>query len=363
MIIRTARPNHIFRRLVLGIGHSQRGGSACFIGFLFACLVAESLRGQDVESSRIGSLNNLAVAAEAKMVKLYGAGGFAGLDAYQSGSFISADGYILTSWSTVLDVDKVIAVTSDGTRMEAELRGIDPNLEIAVLATGQPSPAYFDLQEKSDAGVGSRILALSNLFGIAAGNEMSSVQRGIIMTRTDLNARRGAFDAVYQGPVWIIDATTNNPGAAGGALVDFQGRFVGMLGKELRDQDANIWLSYAIPIDQLSSSIERIVAGQSVGASSVARRPADRPATLAGVGIVLVPNVLDKTPSYIDLVQPDSAAAKAGLQADDLILFLNSVRTGSQSVLIEELGYIDRSQQIALLVQRGKELVEILIKP
>ena len=88
------------------------------------------------EPADVGSVNSVVIPTELKVVKLYGAGGFAELDAYQSGFFVSADGHILTVWSTVLDVDKVVVVSSDGSRSEAELLGMDPNLEIAILATG-----------------------------------------------------------------------------------------------------------------------------------------------------------------------------------------------------------------------------------
>lgn len=322
-----------------------------------------SPRSQAAEPSRLGSVNSVAVAAELKTVKLYGAGGFAGLDSYQSGFFVSDEGYILTVWSTVLDVDKVIAVTSDGSRLEAELLGIDPNLEIAVLATNRGTNNYFDLSDAAEPRVGTRVIALSNLFGIAAGNEMASVQRGVVMALTELNARRGAFESVYQGPVLIIDALTNNPGAGGGALVDLNGKIAGMLGKELRDTNANIWLNYAIPIQRLQASVENLIAGKSIVRAAENRPVSDRPADLRVWGIALVPDVLTKTPAYVDLVAPGSPAARAGLENDDLILFLNSLRVASQSVLRAELKYVDRGDEVALLVQRGSELKEIIIAP
>jgi S1-C subfamily serine protease len=315
------------------------------------------------DSVGIGSVNGVAVSTEAKAVKIFGAGGVAGLDAYQSGFFVSPEGHVLTVWSTVLDADTIMVVTSDGSRLESKVVGIDPNLEIAVLATEQETDNYFDITQSLDAPVGGRVLAFSNLYGIATGNEMSSVQKGVIMARTELNARRGSFESVYQGPVFIIDAMTNNPGAAGGALTSFDGQLIGMLGKELRDSSANTWLNYAVPMSELRDSIERILAGKSIDRSASSRRMADRPTSLAEMGIVLIPNVLVKTPAFVDLVKADSAAELAGLESDDLILFVNSNRVSSQSALIEELKYIDRADAVALLVQRGTELKEIVVSP
>ena len=82
----------------------------------------------------------------------------------------------------------------------------------------------------------------------------------------------------------------------------------------------NTWLNYAIPIDELRQSVEEIRAGK-----FVARRDAEtekkpqRSLTLASLGIELVPDVLERTPAYVDRVRPGSAAAKAGIRPDDLI--------------------------------------------
>ena len=341
-----------------GLGRCMRRVLACCLAFCAASMshcCAQS-------NVAIGSLNSVAVSAELKTVKLYGAGGVAGLESYQSGFFIDDQGHILTVWSTVLDVDTVIAITSDGRRFEAKVVGIDPNLEIAVLETKQPVSEYFSLADAREAQVGERVLAFSNLFGIATGREMASVQKGVIMARTRLDARRGTFASVYQGPIYVMDAMTNNPGAAGGALTDFSGRLLGMLGKELRDARANVWLNYAIPAGQLTQSVENILSGKSIARAETDKPPVDRPHSLLALGIVLVPDVLPKTPAYVDLVKPDSAAAKAGLMNDDLVLFVNSTRITSQAALRQELATIDRGDAVVLLVQRGNELKEIAIR-
>jgi S1-C subfamily serine protease len=319
----------------------------------------ESLYAFDLSLDR---LQQVALRAELKTVKLFGAGGM-GLESYQSGFFVSAEGHILTVWSTVLDVSDIIAVTSDGRRLQAQVVGVDPNLELAVLKTDQPAPDFFSLTSTRDANAGDRVLAISNLFGIAAGNEMSSLQKGVVMTITELRARRGNFQSVYQGPALIIDAMTNNPGAAGGALIDLEGVLLGILGKELRDTNANIWINYALPVSKFKTSVDSIIQGKAIVRAGLSRKTADRPASLAGMGIVLVPNILNRTPAYVDLVIPDSPAAAAGLKPDDLILFVNSQRIASQTTLVDELKYIDRGDAIVLLVQRQNSLVEVMFNP
>ncbi len=311
--------------------------------------------------SGLGSINAVAVQAELKTVKLYGAGGIAGLDAYQSGFFISAEGHILTVWTNVLDVENIIAVTSDGSRYLANVVGIDPNLEIAVLETQEAPAAHFDLATAVRAQVGDRCLAVSNLFGIAAGEERSSVQRGIIMADTDLRARRGFIESVYSGRVYIIDAMTNNPGAAGGALVNMRGQLLALLGKELLDSSTATWINYAVPIEALKESVDSILAGDSIIRKANDRSMAQRPVQLESLGIVLIPNVLAKTPAYVDRVQRNSAAEQAGLASDDLILFVNSTRVTSQNTFTDALQYIDRTEDVVLMIQRSGELKELVL--
>ncbi len=334
----------------------------CFWAAFVYCSVPmlQVVADEPPEAPRLGSMNSVAVGTELKTVKLYGAGG-SGLDAFQSGIFITGEGHILTVWSTVLDAEEVIVLTSDGGRFTATTVGIDPNLEIAVLKTNAPPNNFFDLGQAGEAQVGSRVLAFSNLYGIATGSEMSSIQKGVIMARTNLQARRGSFESIYQGPVWVIDAITNNPGAAGGALTNLNGQLLGLLGKELRDSGANIWLNYAIPISELQESVTRILEGKSIDRASSTREFADRPTNLQELGIVLVPNILIKTPAFIDLVEIDSAAARAGLKSDDLILFVNSTRVSSQTALSMELRFVDQADDITLLVQRGNEIKEVVI--
>lgn len=313
------------------------------------------------QTSSLG-LHQAAIGSELKTVKLYGAGGL-GLDSFQSGFFISQEGHVLTVWSTVLDVSEIVAVTSDGRRLSAQVVGVDPNLELAVLQCNQPPPAYFSLDDSARAQPGQRVLAISNLFGIAAGNEMSSIQKGSVMSITELRAKRGNFQSVYQGPALVIDAMTNNPGAAGGALLNLQGQLLGMLGKELRDTSANIWINYAVPVEQFKESVNNILAGKTIVRSQVTRKAADRPVSLANLGLVLIPNVLGKTPAYVDLVEPKSRAAIAGVQPDDLILFVNSQRVASQTALMEELNSIDLGDPVLMMIQRGSELKEVILQP
>ena len=263
-----------------------------------------------------------------KIVKIYGVGGLRGLEAYQTGLLISPEGHILTVWSYVLDTDYITAVLSDGRKFAAKLLGADPGLEIAVLkidaGDGQSGTLpHFDLDQSARIDDGSRVLAFSNLFGVATGDEPASVQDGVVSVVTNLSARRGVFETPYHGTAYVIDAITNNVGAAGGALVTRRGQLTAMLGKQLRNALNNTWLNYAIPIEQLRRSVDEIRAGKFVARQQ--NEPEKKPPhalKLPLLGITLVPDVLERTPPYVDAVRAGSPAAVAGIRPDDLIVLV-----------------------------------------
>src|SRR4051794_15643083 len=169
------------------------------------------------------SYSEIIAQTQPKIVKIFGAGGLRGLEAYQSGFVISGEGHILTVWSYVLDSDVITVALNDGRKLEAQLVGMDPRLEIAVLKIDGTDFPHFNLDEAVALDAGARVLAFNNLYGIATGNEPSSVLHGIVTAKTDLAARSGAYETVYRGPVYVLDAMTNNPGAPGGALTDRRG--------------------------------------------------------------------------------------------------------------------------------------------
>lgn len=302
-------------------------------------------------------------ATQPKIVKIYGAGGLRGLEPYQSGFLISEAGHVLTVWSYVLDTDYITVTLDDGRKFQAELVGADPRFEVAVLKIPGEGLPHFTFDEAVDLGIGARVLAFNNLFGVATGDEAASVLHGIVSVKTNLAARRGAFETPYNGPVYVLDAMTNNPGAAGGALTDRSGKLAGLLGKELRNSQNNTWLNYAIPIDQLVQPVEDILSGKTAPRlSDDSSQKPQQPWKLSLLGTVLVPDVLPKTPPFVDRVIVDSPAARAGIKPDDLILFVNDRIATSCKNVDDELSYIDRIDPVSLVVQRGQQLLTFVIE-
>ena len=315
--------------------------------------------------SVVSAQNSLAVAVaeiQPKMVKVYGAGGLRGLEAFQSGFFISGDGYILTVWSYVLDSDAVDVTLFDGRKFEAQLVGMDPRLEIAVLKIEAGEVPYFNLDEAVELSAGARVLAVNNMYGVAFGSEAMSVLAGVVSAKADLAARSGVYETNYRGPVYVLDAMTNNPGAPGGALTDRRGRLAGLIGKELKNAQTNTLLNFAIPTSELTQAIDDIRAGKQRPSArdEDAKKPTE-PHTLARLGIQLISDPIERTPPFVEAVKPGSPAASAGLRRDDLILFVNGRIVASCNLVAEELSWIDRLEEVRLTVQREQELVELTL--
>ncbi|MAI72571.1 MAG: serine protease [Rhodopirellula sp.] len=302
--------------------------------------------------------------AQKRVVKIYGAGGLKGLEAYQSGFLVSPDGHIATAWSYVLDVEPVVLL-DDGRRFESKIVGFEPSLELAVLKIEATDTPFFELSEEPTVDWGDPVIAVSNLFNIATGNEPASVMQGTVASVTELNARRGTFKTPYRGEVLILDLIANNPGAAGGAVIDSDGKLAGMLGKELRDSTTGVWLNYAVPGNALRPTIGDIIAGRktTVADSATATLPRKDSHNPNALGLVMVPDVLETTPAYIDTVATDSPAANASLRPDDLILLVNGQRVDSQRTLRSLLRTIDRRDDVELTVQRDTQILPVTLQP
>lgn len=350
LILLYSRQSYTMRQFISYILYGIIIAAAC-------CILFDSVAFAVVDSrpETAGMLDR----AQTKIVKIYGAGGYRGLEAYQSGLLISPKGHILTAYSSVLDTDYITIYLADGRKFEAKLLGADPRLEAAVLKINAAELPYFDLDKAAKVDVGANVLALSNLFNVALGDEPASVQHGIVSAITKLDARRGAFETPYRGPVYVLDAKTNNPGSAGGALVGRREELLAMLGKELRNSSNNTWLNYAIPIDELRPSVEAIRNGKFVAERETGpNRKPPRSLSLEALGIVLIPDVLERTPPYVEQVRAGSPAEKAGARPDDLIVLLGDRLAQSCKQLRADLEYVDAVDPIKITVLRGGELLE-----
>jgi S1-C subfamily serine protease len=324
-------------------GRGQLRWIGAVVGAVLVCATAEA-----------EPLRQTIATAARKVVKIYGAGGLRGLESYQTGILVSPQGHVLTVMSTVLDADEIDCVLDDGVRYRGTLLGADPVRQLAVIGFDAAELPFFTIADVAPVAVGTRVLALSNLFGVAVGDERVSVQHGVLTARVPLEARRGGYEVPFPGEVYIVDCTTNNPGAPGGGLIDWKGQLIGMLGKELRSSESGIWLSYAIPAAELARGYHDILTG-------TVAAPPDRDATPfdpLGLGLVLVPDLLDCTPPFIESVVAGSPAERAGLVPDDLVIAVDGRSVPSRDAVQRALGMLADGDPVRLAVVRSGRVVE-----
>lgn len=295
-----------------------------------------------------------------KVVKLFGAGGLRNLPAHSTGCLVSADGHIVTIWNHVLDTKTVTVVLDDGRRFDGTMVGADAEQDIAVIKIDAESLPFFDLSQAVDAGPATRVLAFSNMYKVATGGEPVSVQAGVVSAVTTLDARRGRWPTPYTGRAYVVDAITNTSGAGGGAITTLDGSLLGFIGREVKGRDSNIWLNYAMPARDLRSTVESIIAGN-FSAEEMEKRPdgLSKAGDPSRLGVVLVPDVVPRTPAYIEDVIEEGPASSLDLHPDDLIVSLDGQLVPSISALREQLAGLEPETRVRLVVRRGRKLVEV----
>jgi serine protease Do len=311
----------------------------------------------------------LAAEVNKKVVKLYGAGGFQGLTSYGTGILVSPDGHILTVASHMLVTQDLRVHLWDGRRFQAKVVVAEPELDAALVKiqkVEEPLP-YFDLGQAAKAPLGQAgdwILAFSNQFQIATRDEPMSIQRGVIAAYSKLHGRRGVFEAPYTGDVYVIDAITNNPGAGGGPVTTRKGELLGIIGKELRNTLTDTWINYAVPVQVLYKFVELGIKGEYK--PIVKEKPAGGPGGYHG--IVLVPNVVERTPPFVEEIIPGSPAAKAGIRPDDLIVYVDGEQIVSVKAFRDLISKTHPGMVLKLEVQRtnkeagGERLIPVELK-
>ena len=299
------------------------------------------------------------------IVKLFGAGG-GSLDSYGTGTLVSGDGHIVTVWNHLVSTGYLTAVTADGRKFSVDVVGTSAEHDLALLKLrSAPGDSFscIDLSQATDPGPGTPVLAFSNMFHVATGNEPVSLVHGVIAARIPLEATQGRWKFPLDSPVWLVDAITNNSGAAGGLLTDTKGMPIGLIGREIRHAASRTWVNYAVPLTTLKPVIETLLSGKKLDSrpkDSAASAPliSDQELT-ARFGLTMLPNVVERTPAWIDTVAKDSIAAKCGLQRGDLIILVNDGIITSVTDFQQQLAAFRSGERVALTINREQQLLPV----
>ncbi len=353
---------------------------------------------------------------QTRMVKVYGASGFIGITAWQTGFLVSEDGLIVTSFTAAIDTQDLQVVLNDGSRYTARLKNADPTSEVALLKIvrpqkrGEASNAANSDSRKSDKNSGGKsndgsngkdgknqpegterevapdfktpawdlaeqaklqqrshenrrmagvpIYTITNEFGLAVGGEPLSVDAGIIAAELDLSKASQSIEYRYRDKIYLLDTVTSNPCQPGGAIIHARdGRLLGMVTKSAVDPGTGQTLNFALPIEALETCVKTLQEGEIT--ISRDRSEPKKAWSEQKLGLVLFPRVVDKTPAYVDCVVSGSEAEKIGVQPNDLILYVNGRLVQSADDVRSELAFTDQADPISVTVERNSAILEL----
>ena len=179
-------------------------------------------------------------------------GGYGPRQGAGSGVIISDDGYIVTNNHVIDFADKVSIRTYDGEEYEAQIVGRDPSTDLAVLKVDADNLPTLEYGNSDDVKVGEWVLAVGNPFEYLT----STVTAGIVSAKgRDIDIIRGekAIEEFIQTDAAI------NPGNSGGALVDAQGRLIGINAAIASHTGNYAGYSFAIPVNLMARIARDII--------------------------------------------------------------------------------------------------------
>jgi serine protease Do len=277
-------------------------------------------------------------------------GDFFGRDNYQqagsgSGVIISKQGYIVTNNHVVGYADDVTVTTVDGKKYKATKVGTDPSSDLAVLKITADNLTTLEYGDSDAIKVGEWVLAVGNPFNYLT----STVTAGIISAKArslDIIKEDKKIESFLQ-----TDAAVN-PGNSGGALVDLNGKLIGINTAIATPTGSYAGYSFAIPSNLVKVIVEKIIKFGSLERVDFGIGGYDLDTDLVkefGLSV--------KEGFYVDQVQTRSSAKLAGLLPGDVIVKLADSKIKTYDDIEKVLSTMSVGEKIDVTVNRnGKEL-------
>ena len=262
-----------------------------------------------------------------------------------SGFIISDDGYILTNNHVVESADEVEVELADERTFTAKIVGTDPESDVAVLKIKGKNLPALKLADSDALEVGEWVLAIGNPLGLS-----HTVTAGIVSAkgRTDMGL------TTYEN--FIQTDAAINFGNSGGPLVNLDGKVVG-INTAIAGSTGNIGIGFAIPINMARNIYEQIKDNGEVVRGFLGVLPQDLTPEMAQVF-----GLDNGKGTVIAEVTPDSAADKAGLKHNDVVLELNGKTIVSASDFRNRIARYKPDTKVKLVVWRDNKRKEITVK-
>jgi putative serine protease PepD len=243
-----------------------------------------------------------------------------------SGFVYDSNGYIMTAAHVVQGVDRVDVRLYDGTKLTGEVVGTDDLNDVAVIKVDRTGLAAAPLATGQTLQVGQLAIAIGSPFGL---NE--TVTAGII----------SSTDRILEGREVIQTDAPINPGNSGGVLADRRGRVIG-INDAIRPGDnsnGNVGIGFAVPIDIAAKSAAAIVKGEQI--------------QIGYLGVAMGDATGGQDGAVVQEVTPDSPAARAGLQAGDVVVSIDGKAVQNRSELVAAIRGHKPGDKVTLVVVRG----------
>ena len=261
---------------------------------------------------------------------------------YGSG-FILKDNYILTNFHVVEDATEVIVSLSDRREFIAEIVGVDPLSDLALLKVEGKNLPQVNTGNSDDLKVGDWVVAIGSPFSFDF-----SVTAGIVSAkgRSIQNNNIGNYVPFLQTDVAI------NPGNSGGPLFDLDGKVVGINSQIYSRSGGYQGLAFAIPINVAVDVANQIIDKGEVSRGYLGVRMSEVDSDLAdALGM--------KKPygALINDVEEGESADKAGLMPGDVIIEFDNKEIKFSSDLPHVVGQIQpQTKAIGKVIRDGKEI-------
>jgi len=265
-----------------------------------------------------------------------------------SGFLISPDGLLVTNSHVVHGATKLHVQTSDGRLTRADLVGDDPDTDLAVARIDLPGLPHVGFADSSEVRVGQIAVAIGNPFGFD-----NTVTAGIVsaLGRTFPSSTGRLIDNVLQ-----TDAALN-PGNSGGPLLDTRGRVIGV-------NTAIIAAAQGICF-AIGSKTAEFIASWLIKEGHIRRAHIGVAGQDASIHerVARFHQLRQRSGVLVHTVEPGSAAAEAGVQPNDLLIWLDSEELRSVHELHRLLVLREPNRKSRLTVLRKHELVHLWITP
>lgn len=257
--------------------------------------------------------------------EFYSRGGNTGkaLQGTGSGVIISPDGYIITNNHVIYGAGEIEVTLNNNKTYVAEVIGSDSKADIALIKIDATDLEYIPFGNSNDIKLGEWVLAVGNPFNLT-----STVTAGIVSAKArDLNAYDGTPQSFIQTDAAI------NPGNSGGALVNIDGKLIGINTAITSQTGSYIGYGFAVPSNNARKIVEDIMEYGNVQQGILGIRGND-------VNPVITKQ-FDLTTSqgvFVGSVDSESGAAKAGIKQGDVIRQIDNIEIRKMSDLTGYLG-------------------------